>query len=553
MRAKERVVWMSDFEGNNGRDSWKGRGDRREAFSLSPRLQGLFDRVPPHSEEAEKSLLGSMLLDHRVIPDVLQFVGRADAFYREAHAAVFDAILKVYNERNSGDIVQILQILQDQETLDDVGGKGYLIELAESVPSAVNAPHYAKIVRDKSQLRELIEAAGQILFDAYHSGDAVGDQARQVLDEAEQRIFKIVEKTVGGDSEDLGTLLQQTLDILDANFKHGRQITGLSTGFHELDDITNGLQPGELIIVAARPSMGKTAFALNLAEQIAISGQSGKHAPVAFFSLEMSRQSVTQRMLSAHSGVDSHKMRKNLLQHSDFDRLVESCSVLSEAPIYIDDTPGLTVLQLRAKARRMVAQHGVKCLLIDYLQLMTAPHAAREGRQQEVSTMSRNVKALARELNVPVICLAQLNRGAEQREGHRPRMADLRESGSIEQDADVIMLLHREEYYHLNDPDWPLDNPEKVGQAEVIIAKQRNGPTGTVELTWDGRTTRFKDRAVGYGGGGGGGGGQSRGGEVQTRKVDFSPGSRSGPVEQHRDGGGPDKPWEDEDISDIPV
>ncbi len=542
---------MEGFGGERGKDVWKDR----ERFALSPRLQGLFDRVPPHSEEAEKSLLGSMLLDYRVIPDVLGLVGKAEAFYREAHAAVFDAILKVYNERNSGDIVQILQYLQDADSLEDVGGKGYLVELAESVPSSVNAPHYAKIVRDKAQLRELIEAAGEILFQAYDSGNAIGEQARMVLDNAEQMIFRIVDQTIGGDSEDLATLCRQTLDILDANFKHGRTLTGLSTGFHELDDITNGLQPGELIIVAARPSMGKTAFALNLAEQISLGGGAagegtgsggGRHVPVAFFSLEMSRQSVTQRMLSAHSGVDSQKMRKNMLQHSDFELLVESCSVLSEAPIFIDDTPGLTVLQLRAKARRMVAQHGVKCLLVDYLQLMTAPHAAREGRQQEVSTMSRNVKALARELNVPVICLAQLNRGAEQREGHTPRMADLRESGSIEQDADVIMLLHREEYYHLKDEDWKLDNPEKVGLAEVIIAKQRNGPTGTVELTWDGRTTRFKDRAVGYGGGRSYGGG----GEVQTKKVQFAPGGHSGPVENFRDGGGSDSSGED--VSTLP-
>jgi replicative DNA helicase len=341
----------------------------------------------------------------------------------------------------------------------------------------------------------------------------------------------------------------------------GRTITGLSSGFFDLDEMTSGLQAGELLIVAARPSMGKTAFALNLAEQVAFGGQphapGGAQTPVGFFSMEMSRQSVTQRVLCAHSGVDSHKMRKNLLGKEDFSRLAQSCGQLAEAPIFIDDTPGLTVMLLRAKARRMVQQHRIRCLFIDYLQLMTAPSAAKESRQAEVSAISRGIKALARELEIPIVCLSQLNRGAEQREGHRPRMADLRESGSIEQDADVIMLLHREEYYHQHEPGWANENPDKCGVAEVIIAKQRNGPTGTVDLTWDASTTRFKNLARG------GSWASSPSGPAQgeqsspavVRRIGFAPGKKVGPESGFRDGGGPDarQDWQDQGIDDLPI
>lgn len=548
-------------------------------------LQKLFDRLPPNSPEAEMSLLGSMILDPKVVTDVIGMVPNADYFYSEAHAAIFDAIVKTYDQHRSGDLVQLAEALRDKDILTDVGGPDYLLQLAESVPSAVNAPHYARIVREKAQLRRLIDASGQILYDAYHSGEFEGGAAREILDKAEQMIFAIAEQAVGMDSESLARLLEQTLNMLDALHLSGRTITGVATGFYDLDEMTSGLQPGELIIVAARPSMGKTAFALNLAEQVAFAGQPhGEHGsttPVGFFSMEMSRQSVTQRLLCAHSGVDSHRMRKNMLSHDDFKALAMSGGQLAQAPMYIDDTPGLTVLMLRAKARRMVAQHQVKCIMIDYLQLMTAPGAARESRQAEVSAISRGIKALARELNIPIVCLAQLNRGAEQREGHRPRMADLRESGSIEQDADVIMLLHREEYYHQHEPGWSEENPDKVGVAEVIIAKQRNGPTGTVELTWHAPTTRFKNlhRSGGNFGGGGGGGGSYAasagarapklvgGGDfpnsppssppASTGSYSFAPGRKSGPEQGFRDGGGPDRdapaPWESESIDDLPT
>ena len=389
-----------------------------------------------------------------------------------------------------------------------------------------------------------------------------------VLDRAEARIFKIAEHAVGMDIAKLPALLQQEMDRMLA--EEGRSITGISTGFHDLDDLTSGLQKGEMIVVAARPSMGKTALALNLAEQIAFGGsphdEKGPATPVAIFSMEMSRGQLAQRLICARSAVDSHKMRRNMLNRDEVQQVFQACSELNDAPIYIDDTAGLSIMALRAKARRLVAQYGVRCLIIDYLQLMSAPQAAKENRQQEVSAISRGVKALARELNLPVICLAQLNRAAETREGHRPRMGDLRESGSIEQDADVIMLLHREDYYHVGDDEWMSENQDKVGVAELIIAKQRNGPTDTVKLTWDRTTTRFRN----YAGNAWSPPASPKQSPAAPRPgpttspaaapspfgqpkpyTGFAPGSKSGPIDGHRDGGGPDRdlppPMEEDD------
>lgn len=531
----------------------------RRPFRAEERnLQKLFDRLPPHSLEAEMSLLGSMILDHTVIGDVIEIVPSADAFYSEAHSAIFDAVVRLYDRKQSGDLVQLSEALKDRDVLQDIGGTDYLLNLAQSVPSAASAPYYAEIVREKWQLRRLIDASGEIVYSAYHAGEFGDDGARTVLDQAEQAIFEIAEQAETGGQKSMKNLLVEVMEALDR--QDGRTVTGVATGFYELDEMTSGLQPGEMIIVAARPSMGKTAFALNLTEQIALGGAryEGKPdttVPVGFFSLEMSQAAVVQRLLSAHSGVDSHRMRTNRLSKDDFSDLMHSCALLEKTPIYIDDTPGLTVMNLRAKARRMVKQYGIKCIVIDYLQLMSAPSAAREGRQQEVSTISRQIKALARELNLPVICLAQLNRGAEQREGHRPRMADLRESGSIEQDADVIALLHREEYYHIQDPTWAEENPDKIGLAELIIAKQRNGPTGTVKMTWDERITRFRN----YASSSGGYVPRAReepgaSGYVEPRPGGFAPGPRTGPVADHRDGGGGRDPeWNDADVDDLPM
>lgn len=533
-------------------DGQSAHRNGRGAFTPArAELNKLFDRLPPTAPQAEMSLLGSMILDQAVIAEVVSIVSSPDAFSTEAHAAVFRALLAQYERHNAGDLVQLSQALTDRGELDAVGGADYLITLAQSVPSASSAPHYARIVREKYQLRRLIDAAGQIVFDAYSEGD--GD-ARSVLDRAEALVFEIAEEAESMDDVSLAHLLQQAMDTIMAN--EGRLVTGLATGFHDLDEMTSGLQPGEMIVVAARPSMGKTAFALNLAEQIAFGGHrhtpgsTDPRAPIAFFSLEMSMQAVTQRLLSSHSRVDAHLIRTSRLNKQHYHDLQRSCGILAEAPIHVVDTPGLTIMQMRAKARRLVKQHKIQCIIVDYLQLMSAPQAAKEGRQQEVSTISRQIKALARDLRLPVVCLAQLNRGAEQREGHRPRMADLRESGSIEQDADVVALLHREEYYHQGDQDWEREHPDKLGTAELIIAKQRNGPTGTVDLSWDAKTTRFGSKATGFGS-------QRPGSQVEPRPQPhraasgFASRSRTGPEPDHRDGGGPDSDWDAP--SDIPI
>ena len=442
-------------------------------------LSRLAEAIPPHALEAEVSLLGSMLLEPAVVADLLGILKDGQDFHRPAHSILFDVMVGCYEESSTIDVIQVNQKLSDQGLLDEIGGLDYLVHLAESVPSAANATRYARMVREKATLRELISAAGETLRDA-HSGDL---EVAQVLEDAEQRIFKIAqhrEQQSATSLRDLVTEVMKSLEDADAG-------NGVPCGFTELDGMLNGLQPGELLILAARPSMGKTAFALNIAEQMGIAGHG-----VGIFSLEMGKQQLVQRMLCARGRIDSQRMRRSTLREDDYKRLMAACGDLENAPIYIDDTPGLSLLQLRSKARRMKDKHDISAIVIDYLQLMSAGGRV-ESRQIEVSEISRGVKAMARELKVPVLCLSQLNRAAEQREGHRPRMSDLRESGSIEQDADVVMMLHREEYYHRGDPDWLDQNPDKQGVAEVIVAKQRNGPTGVVNLAWDAASTKFHD------------------------------------------------------------
>ncbi|MEM9414909.1 MAG: replicative DNA helicase [Planctomycetota bacterium] len=442
----------------------------------------LFDKLPPSAIEAECALLGSMILDWRVCGEVVQIVKSPEDFYKPAHGTIYKALVELYDNVQSIDMVQLAQKLTDQGVLDQVGGVDYLIELFESVPSAVSAGHYATLVREKALVRKLIDASATVMHECYHTDDPADD----LLNKAGQLIFKIQEKRGIDDAADLHALLEETMEKLEAH--DGRAVTGVETGFFEFDEMTNGLHPGEMTIIAARPSMGKTAFMLNIAEHIA----TVNHIPVGVFSLEMSKQQLAQRLLCSRSGVDSQKLRKNMLSRDDFGQLQMTVGELAEAPMYIDDTPGLNLMALRAKARRMATEHHIKCLFIDYLQLMSDPGA--NSRQEEVSSLSRGIKALAREISVPVICLSQLNRAAEQREGHRPRMSDLRESGSIEQDADVVAMVHREDYYHRSDPDY-----EPNHQAEIIIAKQRNGPTGVVKLQFHGPTTRFNNLAAGQG------------------------------------------------------
>jgi len=424
-------------------------------------------------------LLGSMIHDAQVIGDVVQILQGPDDFYVPGHMAIYTALVELYDRHESADIVQLNQKLEDAGTLNDVGGTDYLIELVESVPSQAGAEYWAQIVRDKSVLRRLIAVSGTVLHEAYTGNSPASEQ----VEAAEQAIFHLAEQRGQEDASELNVLLQELYTQLES--QEGRHVTGLDTGFLELDEKTSGLQKGEMIIVAGRPSMGKTALALNVAEHIAVNRQ----MPTVIFSLEMSKQQLAQRLLCSRSGVDAHRVRRNMIRDQDWDKLQMTVGELSESALYIDDSPGLSITVLRAKARRMVARHQIKFIVVDYMQLMSGPG---DARQQEVSNISRGIKALARELEVPVMCLSQLNRSPESREGHRPRMSDLRESGSIEQDADVVMMLHREEYYH-TDREWADSNPDKVGIADLIIAKQRNGPTGTITLQFDAETTRFNN------------------------------------------------------------
>ncbi len=490
----------------DGVTSWSGGGKNsragavRRSMADPAEVSRLFSSLPPASPEAEMSLLGSMLVDPRMIPDILGVVRHADDFSVPAHATLFATMVELYDRTATLDIVSLYQRLRDQGVLEDVGGDAYLQNLAEGVPSAANAVEYARLVREKATLRELIRAAGEILVDAHQARQ----DANLVLEQAEQRIFEIAQHRETRTAESLEDLIQVAMKQLEDN--EGRHVTGVPSGFDELDETLSGLQRGEMLILAARPSMGKTALSLNILENIAAAG----HA-VAMFSLEMGRQQLVQRLLCAKAGIDGHKLRRQLISKDEWEALHRACDLLQKSPIFIDDTPGLTMLQLRSKARRLRERHKIQAVVVDYLQLMSSG-SRTESRQVEVSEMSRGVKAMARELDVPVICLSQLNRASEGREGHRPRMSDLRESGSIEQDADVVLMLHREEYYHLGDPNWAEANPDKRNVAEVIIAKQRNGPTGTVKLLWDSRSTAFRNFAqyssagVEYGGSAHGGG-----------------------------------------------
>jgi replicative DNA helicase len=439
---------------------------------IDPSVARQFERLPPHAMEAEMCLLASMMLDKEMVGEIVTIVDR-EAFFQADHQVIFDVLLKLYEANRPIDAVLLREELAKRQLLEEVGGTAYLGAILSSVPSAAHGKHYAGIVREKALLRQLIAASNDILRDAY----APHEQADLVLDKAEKRIFDIAQKKVGNAMVPMETVLHEVFEMIE-----NRGQRGVETGFFEMDDMLNGLQPGEMLIIAARPSMGKTAFAMNLIEHISADSM----LPTAVFSLEMSKQQLAQRMLCSRGQIDAHKLRKGLLQAHEYAHLANVVGELAKAPIWVDDSPGLTPLDLRAKCRRLKLQHDIKAVMIDYMQLMDNP--GPDSRQQQISEISRGIKAVARELNVPVMALSQLNRSSEGRDGHRPRMSDLRESGSIEQDADVIMLLHREDYYRMSEPDFQPDNI-----AEVIIAKQRNGPTGTVKLTFMNKTTRFEN------------------------------------------------------------
>jgi replicative DNA helicase len=433
-----------------------------------------FERLPPHSVEAEMCLLASMMLDvsKDAIGQCVQMVDE-EAFFQADHQILFRVLKQLYEANRPIDAMIVREELIKRQVLEEIGGIEYLAAILSSVPNAANGAHYAGIVKEKALLRQLIAASSDILREAYSPHES----AEMVLENAEKKIFQIAERKVAGQLTPMEDVLHEVFEMIET-----RGQRGVETGFFELDDMMNGLQRGEMIIVAARPSMGKTAFSMNIIEHVAADSL----CPCAVFSLEMSKQQLAQRMLCSRGQIDAHKLRKGMLQAHEYAHLANVVGELAKAPIWVDDSPGLTPLELRAKCRRLKLQHDVKLIMIDYMQLMDNP--GPESRQQQISEISRGIKAVARELSVPVIALSQLNRGSENRDGHRPRMSDLRESGSIEQDADVIALLHREDYYRMSEPDFVPDNI-----AEVIIAKQRNGPTGTVKLAFNNKSTRFEN------------------------------------------------------------
>ncbi len=430
-------------------------------------------RMPPHNMEAEQSVLGCMLLDKESVATATDFLN-SDDFYADAHKEIFDSMVEIYDRGEPVDLVTVTEQLRQRGTLEAVGGVAYLSDLSMAVPSTANIKYYVDIVEEKAILRRLIAACNDIISKSYEAREEID----LIIDHAEKSIFQITQRNTVSDFEPIKTVLLETYSKIEEMSKNQGKIIGVPTGFHDFDQKTSGLQPSDLILVAARPSMGKTSFVLNIAQYAAIRA----NVPVAIFSLEMSKDQLVQRMLSAEANVELQKIRTGDLSEEDWIKLVEAAGPLSQAPIYIDDTPGISVMEMRSKARRLKLEKGLGMIIIDYLQLMSGRGRA-ENRQQEISEISRSLKALARELSVPVVTLSQLSRAPEARTDHRPMLSDLRESGAIEQDADLVAFLYRDEYYN---PDT-----EKKNIAEVIIAKQRNGPTGTVELVWLGQYTKF--------------------------------------------------------------
>jgi replicative DNA helicase len=438
------------------------------------------DRLPPQSREAERSVLGSLLRDNGVIGDVVQIINDEGFFYLDAHQKIFLAIRSIYDRGHPVDLVMLAEYLKEQKQIEDIGGYAYLAELWDAAPTAANAEYYARIVRDKSVVRNLIHSSTEILRDAYDQAMPADD----LLEGAERKILDIAQRGMTGQTFKLEDVLKEAYDRIDHRHQHDQMsISGLSTGFHDLDNITAGLQNSELVVIAARPAVGKTAFALNLIRHVAVE----EEHPAFFVSLEQSRIELAERLLCCQARVDSHKLRKGHLGSEDMEKLIAAGGVLSRAKMFIDDTPGQGLLRIAANARRLKLRHKIRLVVIDYLQLIE-PENRRDSRQEQVAHMSRRLKFLARELQIPVVSLAQVNRGAEDRQDHRPRLSDLRESGAIEQDADTVMLLHRPELY---------EPGQHEGILEVIIAKQRNGPTGEITLAFLKQFMRFEDFAGG--------------------------------------------------------
>ena len=436
-------------------------------------------KIPPHSVEAEQSILGGLMLDNSAWDQVGDLVIEDD-FYRHDHRLIFRAIAELAAQNKPFDLVTLSEWLESHGELDNAGGIAYLGTIAKNTPSAANIGAYAAIVRERSILRQLVTVGAKITESAFKTD---GSTSAEVLDKAEQMVFEIAEKGSRGKKGFVGIkeLLNRAVDRIDELFQQDNPITGAPTNFSDFDDMTSGLQSSDMIIVAGRPSMGKTTFAMNIAENVAVHA----NRPVAVFSMEMPGEQLAMRMMSSIGRIDQHKIRTGKLADEDWPRLTEAVGILAEVPLFIDDTPALSPNELRAKARRLTREHGqLGLIVIDYLQLMQIPGGG-ENRAMEISEISRSLKSLAKELSVPVVALSQLNRSLEQRPNKRPVMSDLRESGAIEQDADVIVFIYRDEVYNEDSPD--------KGTAEIIIGKQRNGPIGTVRLTFLGQYTRFEN------------------------------------------------------------
>jgi len=436
-------------------------------------------KVPPQNIEAEQAVLGAILLENEVLHQVIELIDVSD-FYREAHRKIFASMIELYNKNEPSDLITLTDLLTQKKQLEEIGGPAYLSALVDNIPTSANVLHYAKIVREKSILRKTINAATEIINKAYEDSEEVDN----LLDYAENSIFSISEYQIKPSFYPIREIVKESFLTIEKLYERKELVTGVPSGFNDLDRLTSGFQDSDLIIIAGRPSMGKTSLALNIAQYVGVE----KNIPVAIFSLEMSKEQIAIRMLCSEARIDAHKLRAGFLSESDWPKLVRAAGTLSEAPIFIDDTAGINVLEMRAKARRLRKDKKLGLIIVDYLQLMREK-AGAESREQEISAISRSLKALAKELNIPVIALSQLNRRVEDRQNKRPQLADLRESGAIEQDADVIIFIYRDEVYNE-------DSPEK-GIAEIIIGKQRNGPIGTVKLTFIDKFTRFESFAYG--------------------------------------------------------
>jgi len=442
-----------------------------------------FERLPPQDITAEQCVLGGMLLSKDAIADVVEVLRPVD-FYRPAHQTVFETVIDLYGRGEPADPVTVAAELTRHGELARVGGAPYLHTLIASVPTAANAGYYARIVAERAILRRLVEAGTRIVQLGYGAASGHGGDVDEIVDRAQAAVYDVTERRTSDDYLRLEEVLQGTLDEIEAISSRDGGMVGVPTGFKDLDELTNGLHPGQMVIVAARPSLGKSTIALDWLRSAAI-----KHGlPSVIFSLEMSRNEITMRLLSAEARVPLHHMRSGTMSDEDWARLARRMGEVAEAPLFIDDSPNLTMMEIRAKARRLKQRHDLRLIVIDYMQLMTSPRKV-DSRQQEVSELSRSIKLLAKELEVPVVAVSQLNRNPEQRADKKPQLSDLRESGAIEMDADVVLLLHREDFYEKESP--------RAGEADLIVAKHRNGPTATVTVAFQGHYSRFVDMSPG--------------------------------------------------------